>query len=70
MPRDVSNFFEQYRDAFDRLDGDAIADLFCIPSGIVSDGGLTAWQSREPNCRKHGRFVRTLPQERLQACPL
>ncbi len=48
MPRDVSNFFEQYRDAFDRLDGDAIADLFCVPSGIVSDRGLTAWQSREP----------------------
>ena len=47
MPRDVTDFFEQYRDAFNRLDGDAIANLFCVPSGIVSDRGLTAWQSRE-----------------------
>ena len=48
MPRDVTDFFEQYREAFNRLDGDAIANLYCIPSGIVSDRGLTAWQSREP----------------------
>ncbi len=48
MPRDVTDFFEQYRDAFNRLDGDAVANLFCVPSGIVSDRGLTAWQSREP----------------------
>ena|SRR2546423_3737378 len=48
MPRDVTDFFEQYREAFNRLDGDAIADLYCVPSGIVSDRGLTAWQSREP----------------------
>ena len=47
MPPDVAAFFEQYREAFNRLDGDAIADLFCVPSGIVSDRGLTAWQSRE-----------------------
>jgi len=48
MPRDVTEFFEQYRDAFNRFDGSAIANLFCVPSGIVSDRGLTAWQSREP----------------------
>ena len=48
MPRDVTKFFEQYRDAFNRLDGDAIANLYCVPSGIVSDRGLTAWQAREP----------------------
>ena len=48
MPRDVTKFFEQYRDAFNRLDGDAIATLYCVPSGIVSDRGLTAWQAREP----------------------
>src|SRR5438105_13418471 len=47
MPRDVTEFFEQYRDAFNRLDGDAVGNLFCVPSGIVSDRGLTAWQSRE-----------------------
>jgi ketosteroid isomerase-like protein len=48
MPRDVTEFFEQYRDAFNRLDGDAIANLYCVPSGILSDRGLTTWQSREP----------------------
>jgi ketosteroid isomerase-like protein len=48
MPRDITEFFEQYRDAFNRLDGDAIANLYCVPSGIVGDRGLTAWQSREP----------------------
>jgi ketosteroid isomerase-like protein len=48
MPRDVVEFFEQYRAAFDRLDGEAIADLYCVPSAIVSDRGLTTWQFREP----------------------
>jgi hypothetical protein len=48
MPRDVTKFFEQYRDAFNRLDSDAIANLYCVPSGIVSNRGLTAWQAREP----------------------
>ncbi len=48
MPRDVAHFFEQYREAFNRLDGEAIADLYCIPSGIVSDRGFTTWESREP----------------------
>lgn len=48
MPRDVAFFLEQYRDAFDRLDGEAIANLYCVPSGIVSDRGLTPWESREP----------------------
>jgi hypothetical protein len=48
MPRDVVEFFEHYQDAFDRLDGEAIADLYCVPSAIVSDRGLTTWQSREP----------------------
>ena len=70
MPRDVVEFFEHYQDAFDRLDGEAIADLYCVPSAIVSDRGLTTWQSREPiadnmvalcalyraNGYKHARF--------------
>jgi hypothetical protein len=41
-----------YRDAFNRLDGDAIANLYCVPSGIVSNRGLTAWQARAANRRK------------------
>jgi ketosteroid isomerase-like protein len=48
MPRDLSAFFDQYCEAFNRLDGHAIAELYCVPSGIVSDRGLTMWPSREP----------------------
>ena len=48
MPRDIMEFLEQYRSAFDRLDGAAVAELYCVPSAIVSDHGLTTWQSREP----------------------
>ena len=48
MPRDVTHFFEKYRDAFNRLDGEAIADLYCVPSGILTERGLTAWPTRDP----------------------
>ncbi len=42
-------FFETYREAFNRLDGDAVADLWCEASGITDSGGaegrarLTWW---------------------------
>jgi hypothetical protein len=42
-------FFETYRGAFNRLDGDAVADLWCEASGIADSGGpkgsarLTWW---------------------------
>jgi hypothetical protein len=42
-------FFETYREAFNRLDGDAVADLWCTASGIADSGGpegtarLTWW---------------------------
>ena len=29
------SFFEPYRDAFDKLDGNAIAALYCVPSAIA-----------------------------------
>jgi hypothetical protein len=48
MPRDVMSFFEQYRDAFDHLDGNAVAALYCVPSAIADQRGLTSWTSREP----------------------
>ena len=47
MPRDVMSFFEQYRDAFDHLDGNAVAALYCVPSAIADQRGLTSWTSRE-----------------------
>jgi hypothetical protein len=40
-------FFGRYRDAFDRLDGDAVADLWHAPGGIADSRGgvgrLTWW---------------------------
>ena len=33
--REVTSFFETYRDAFNRLDGDAVADLWHGASGIT-----------------------------------
>ena len=46
---EVQGFFERYRAAFDRLDGDAVADLWCGASGIADNHGavgaarLTWW---------------------------
>jgi hypothetical protein len=48
MPDDILAFFERYREAFDRLDGDAVARLYCVPSGIVSDRGYAHWATFEP----------------------
>ncbi len=51
-------FFEGYRDAFNRLDGDAVADRWCEQSGITDseDEGaarLTWWPSSEPMRANH-----------------
>lgn len=44
---EVQTFFDAYRDAFDRLDGDAVAALWHVPSGIADSAGgqarLTWW---------------------------
>lgn len=48
MPTDILAFFEQYRDAFNRLDGDAIARLYAVPSGIASGSGYVHWPTFEP----------------------
>ena len=47
MPDAIRAFFEQYRDAFDRLDGEAVARLYAVPSGIASDSGYTHWSTFE-----------------------
>jgi len=47
MPVDIRAFFERYREAFDRLDGEAVARLFAVPSGIASDSGYTHWSAFE-----------------------
>ena len=48
MPRDIKAFFETYRDAFNALDGEAVANLYAEPSGIAQDGTYTHWPSRQP----------------------
>jgi len=40
---EVRDFFDRYRDAFDRLDGAAIARLYATPSGIFSSGRYVHW---------------------------
>jgi hypothetical protein len=52
-------FFETYRDAFNRLDGDAVADLWHSSSGITDSGGtdgsarLTWWNDDAPMRANH-----------------
>ena len=52
-------FFETYRDAFNRLDGDAVADLWHSSSGISDSGGedgharLTWWSEDAPMRTNH-----------------
>ena len=41
MRPEIRQFFESYREAFDRLDAEAIAHHFCVPSMIVSGDGCT-----------------------------
>jgi ketosteroid isomerase-like protein len=48
MPAEIRAFFEHYREAFDRLDGEAVARLYAVPSGIASDSGYTHWPTFEP----------------------
>lgn len=40
-------FFDAYRDAFNRLDGDAVADLWHVPCGIADNGADGAQGSVE-----------------------
>jgi hypothetical protein len=44
----VRHFFECYREAFNALDGDAVAALWHTPSGIAQNGGVTWWTDAAP----------------------
>lgn len=48
MPTEIRQFFELYRDAFNSLDGEAVARLYSVPSGIAQDGNYTHWPEFEP----------------------
>ena len=47
MPREIRAFFDNYRDAFNALDGHAIAELYAEPSGIAQNANYTHWPSRQ-----------------------
>jgi hypothetical protein len=44
--QEVIQFFKQYNAAFDTLDGDAVAALWHVPSGIVDSRTVTWWPER------------------------
>lgn len=48
MPTEIRQFFECYRDAFNSLDGEAVARLYSVPSGIAQDNQYTHWPEFEP----------------------
>lgn len=50
---EVQAFFGRYRDAFDALDGDAVAGLWHVPSGIADAKGLTWWIAEAPMRANH-----------------
>ena len=67
MPPEIQAFFDDYRDAFNALDGGAVADLHFEPAGIAQDGNYTLWPDRqavaenmEALCKlyKHRGFIR------------
>ncbi len=48
MPSEISEFFERYRDAFNALDGNAVAEFYAEPSGIAQGCVYTHWPRRQP----------------------
>lgn len=48
MTNEIRSFFEDYRDAFNALDGVAVADLYAEPSGIAQGAIYTHWPTRQP----------------------
>jgi ketosteroid isomerase-like protein len=46
MTHEISQFFESYCDAFNALDGEAVAKLYAEPSGIAQDAVYTHWPVR------------------------
>ena len=44
----VKNFFTSYGAAFNALDGEAVAEMYAVPSGIVSGSGYVHWPVKKP----------------------
>ena len=47
MTTEIREFFEQYREAFNGLDGEAVARLYAVPSGLATGKGYTHWSEFE-----------------------
>jgi len=47
MSTEIQRFFDDYAEAFNALDGAAVAALYAVPSGIAEDSGYTHWPSAE-----------------------
>lgn len=50
MPQHIRAFLEAYRNAFNDLDGQAVANLYAEPSGIAKDAVYTHWPNRDRTC--------------------
>ncbi|MFN0186209.1 MAG: hypothetical protein ACKVQR_20540 [Aquabacterium sp.] len=50
---EVLAFFDRYREAFNRLDGDAVADLWHTPSAITDARADTVWTDEAPMRANH-----------------
>ena len=47
MPSDIADFIARYCDAFNCLDGGAVADFYLVPSVITDNDRYTVWSTRE-----------------------
>ena len=50
---EVMAFFDAYQDAFNALDGDAVAELWHVPSGITDSRSTTWWADDAPMRANH-----------------
>ena len=50
---EVEGFFQVYRDAFNALDGDAVAELWHVPSGITDKQSTVWWTDDAPMRANH-----------------
>jgi hypothetical protein len=64
-------FFEAYREAFNRLDGDAVADLWHEASGIAdggAEGGRLTWWPEDSPMRANHRALCDVYRNADYAC--
>ena len=47
LPNEIIDFFERYKQAFNELNGQAVASLYRVPSVIVDDERYTIWDTYE-----------------------